>query len=118
MKTLLILIAAASLKQAVIGEVDQIRPRMITVNQAIWSYAEPGLEEVRSSKELEDWLEENGFSIRSGVAGMPTAFVASYGSSKPVIAFLAEYDALPGLGQKSNLGTLLLPLKMRYKCGI
>jgi aminobenzoyl-glutamate utilization protein B len=101
MKTLLMLVAAASLKQAVVGEVEQIRPRMITVNQAIWSYAEPGLEEVRSAKELEGWLEENGFTIRSGVAGMPTAFVASYGSSKPVIAFLAEYDALMGLSQKA-----------------
>ena len=80
MKTLLLLLAAASLKQAAIVEVDQIKPRMVAVNQAIWSYAEPGLEEVRSSQELKDWLEENGFSIQSGVAGMPTAFVASYGS--------------------------------------
>jgi hypothetical protein len=44
MKTLLLLLAAASLKQAVIEEVDQIQPRMVAVNQAIWSYAEPGLE--------------------------------------------------------------------------
>jgi aminobenzoyl-glutamate utilization protein B len=101
MKTLLLLLAAASIKQAVIGEVDQIRPRMVAVNQAIWSYAEPGLEEVRSSQELMNWLKENGFSIQSGVAGMPTAFVASYGTSKPVVAFLAEYDALMGLSQKA-----------------
>jgi aminobenzoyl-glutamate utilization protein B len=101
MKTLLLLLAAASLKQAAIVEVDQIRPRMVAVNKAIWSYAEPGLEEVRSSQTLMDWLEENGFSIQSGVAEMPTAFVASYGSSKPVIAFLAEYDALMGLSQKA-----------------
>ncbi len=101
MKTLLLLLAAASLKQAAISEVDQIRPRMVAVNQAIWSYAEPGLEEVRSSRELMDWLKENGFSIQSDVAGMPTAFVASYGSTQPVIAFLAEYDALMGLSQKA-----------------
>lgn len=101
MKTLLILVAAASLKQAAIQEVDQIRDRMIAVNQAIWSYAEPGLEEFRSSRELQGWLEHNGFSIRSGVAGMPTAFVASYGSAGPVIALLAEYDALMGLSQKA-----------------
>ena len=101
MKTLLLLLAAASLKQAAIVEVDQIKPRMVAVNQAIWSYAEPGLEEVRSSQELKDWLEENGFSIQSGVAGMPTAFVASYGTTEPVVAFLAEYDALMGLSQKA-----------------
>lgn len=70
---------------------------MRKVNQPIWSYAEPGLAESRSSNELQSWLRENGFAIRADVAGMPTAFVASYGSGKPVIAFLAEYDALLGL---------------------
>ena len=74
---------------------------MLEVNQAIWSYAEPGLEETRSSKELQGFLRENGFTVRADVAGMPTAFVASYGAGKPVIAFLAEYDALLGVSQKA-----------------
>ena len=96
-----LIIVAVSARDAVIARVDQIRPRMLAVNQAIWSYAEQGLEEVRSSKELRDWLGENGFEVQAGVAGMPTAFVASYGSGKPVIAFLAEYDALLGVSQKA-----------------
>lgn len=88
-------------KAAVFASIDDIRPRMLTVNKAIWSYAEPGLEETRSSQELIDWLAENGFSIRTGIANMPTAFVASYGEGKPVIAYLAEYDALLGVSQKA-----------------
>jgi aminobenzoyl-glutamate utilization protein B len=88
----------------VLDRVDEIHGRMLAVNQAIWTYAEPGLEETRSSKELRDWLSENGFSIRANVAGMPTAFVASYGEGKPVIAFLAEYDALMGVSQKAVPG--------------
>jgi aminobenzoyl-glutamate utilization protein B len=100
MTTILLLLALSSAKAGAIAEVDDIQERMVAVNEAIWSYAEPGLEEVRSSAELRRWLEESGFSVRSGVAGMPTAFVASYGSGHPVVAYLAEYDALLGLSQK------------------
>lgn len=88
-------------KAAVLAEVDRLRPRMARVNQAIWSFAEPGLEERRSSQELVDWLRENGFAVRADVAGMPTAFVASFGEGEPVIAYLAEYDALIGVSQKA-----------------
>ncbi|MBF8293105.1 MAG: amidohydrolase [Steroidobacteraceae bacterium] len=88
-------------KAAVLAGVGEIHARMLQVNQAIWSYAEPGLDERRSSKELMDWLRENGFSVRAGVAGMPTAFIASFGEGKPVIAYLAEYDALLGVSQKA-----------------
>lgn len=69
------------------------------INKNIWTYAETGLEEFKSSKELSDYLEANGFTVEKGVAGMPTAFVASYGSGKPIIGILAEFDALPGLSQ-------------------
>ena len=88
-------------KAAVLAGIDDIHTRMLQVNQAIWSYAEPGLEEIQSSQELQDWLSESGFSVRAGVAGMPTAFVASYGEGEPVIAYLAEYDALLGVSQKA-----------------
>lgn len=94
-------VAATSLQESVLARVEEIHSRMLEVNRAIWTYAEPGLEETRSSKELQDWLRENGFSVRAGVSGMPTAFVASYGDGKPVIAFLAEYDALMGVSQKA-----------------
>ena len=88
-------------KAAILAGIDDIHTRMLQVNQAIWSYAEPGLEETQSSQELQDWLSESGFSVRAGVAGMPTAFVASYGEGEPVIAYLAEYDALLGVSQKA-----------------
>src|SRR5687768_3508341 len=62
---------------------------------ALWNLAELGYKEYESSKVISGRLAEQGFRIDS-VNGMPTAFVASYGSGKPVISFLAEYDALPG----------------------
>lgn len=73
-----------------------------TANQNIWSYAEIGLAENKSSKELQDLLVEHGFSVESGVAGMPTAFVATYGNGGPVIGILAEFDALPGVSQAAS----------------
>lgn len=71
------------------------------VNQQIWNLAELGLQEEKSNKILIKLLKENGFKVDSGVADMPTAFIASYGSGEPVIGILAEYDALPGLSQKA-----------------
>ena len=69
------------------------------IQKAIHSYAELGYQEYRSSALLISHLEQNGFTVEKGVAGIPTAFVATYGSGKPVIGILAEYDALPGLSQ-------------------
>ena len=66
---------------------------------SIWDYAELGYKETKSSSLLQNTLTANGFTVTSGVAGMPTAFVATYGSGSPVIGILAEYDALPGLSQ-------------------
>ena len=68
----------------------------------IWNYAEAGFKENKSSLLLQNTLKENGFNVEAGVSGMPTAFVASYGTGKPVIALLAEFDALPGLSQDSS----------------
>jgi aminobenzoyl-glutamate utilization protein B len=73
------------------------------ISDAIWSYAELGLQEYKSSELLTKTLEEEGFSVEVGLAGMPTCFVASYGSGKPVIGILAEYDALPMLSQKARV---------------
>ncbi len=67
----------------------------------IWNYAELGYKETQSSALLQKLLKENGFAVEAGVAGIPTAFVATYGSGKPVIGILAEYDALPGLAQEA-----------------
>jgi aminobenzoyl-glutamate utilization protein B len=67
----------------------------------IWDYAEVGYKEVKSSGLLQKTLADNGFTVRAGVADIPTAFVASYGSGSPVIGILAEFDALPGLAQQA-----------------
>ena len=79
------------------------------ISDTIWEYAELGMQEFKSSKLLADTLEEAGFTVERGVAGMPTCFVASYGSGKPVIGILGEYDALPMISQKGR-GTTQDPL--------
>jgi aminobenzoyl-glutamate utilization protein B len=84
--------------------VESKQEKFWRISDAIWSYAELGLEEYKSSKLLADTLEGAGFKVDRGVAGMPTAIVASWshGTGKPVIGYLAEYDALPMLSQKAG----------------
>jgi len=67
----------------------------------IWDYAEVGYKEVKSSGLLQKTLTDNGFTVKAGVADIPTAFVATYGTGSPVIGILAEFDALPGLAQQA-----------------
>jgi aminobenzoyl-glutamate utilization protein B len=81
---------------------DSIRADLVSVNQDIWNFAELGLEEHRSAARLIGLLKKAGFTVREGVSGMPTAFVAEYGSGKPVVGILAEYDALPELSQQAT----------------
>lgn len=69
------------------------------VAKQIWSFAEVGYQETRSSALLQQQLAAAGFAVEAPVAGIPTAFVATWGSGKPVIAILGEFDALPGLSQ-------------------
>jgi aminobenzoyl-glutamate utilization protein B len=80
---------------------DDIRDRFGRIADSIWSFAELGLQEYKSSALLIDTLEREGFTVEKGLAGMPTCFVASYGSGKPIIGVLAEYDALPMISQKA-----------------
>lgn len=73
------------------------------ISDAIWSYAELGLQEFKSSALLCETLEKAGFKVERGLAGMPTCFVATFGSGKPVIGILGEFDALPMLSQKGGV---------------
>ncbi|MFC2097483.1 amidohydrolase [Bacteroidota bacterium] len=73
------------------------------ISDAIWSYAELGMQEFKSSELLAGTLEKEGFSVERGVAGMPTCFIASYGTGKPVIGILGEFDALPMISQKGRV---------------
>ena len=86
-------------KDFAIEWVDQKIDRIIEISDKIWEYAELGLIEHRSSKLLADELEGRGFFVQRGVSGMPTAFVASWGSGRPVLGIMGEYDALSGLSQ-------------------
>ena len=73
------------------------------ISDAIWSYAELGMQEFRSSALLIKTLENEGFNVEKGLAGIPTCFVATFGSGKPVIGLLGEFDALPMLSQKGRV---------------
>ena len=71
------------------------------VAMQIWNHAELGYKEVKSTALLQETLKKEGFTVEAGVADIPTAFVATYGSGQPVIGILAEFDALPGLAQQA-----------------
>src|SRR5688572_14579934 len=90
------------IQQEMLLHLDSLRDELVTVNQEIWTLAELGLEEHRSAARLVGVLKKAGFKVTEGVADMPTAFVAEYGSGKPVIGILAEYDALPELSQEAT----------------
>jgi aminobenzoyl-glutamate utilization protein B len=74
---------------------------MIEISDKVWEFAELGLVETKSAALLAKTLEEHGFDVHREIAGMPTAFMASYGKGHPVIGVMGEYDALPGLSQKA-----------------
>jgi aminobenzoyl-glutamate utilization protein B len=90
------------LQKDLVANVDTQRTELVAMNQDIWTFAELGLQEHRSAARLIGALKKAGFKVREGVSGMPTAFVAEFGSGKPIIGILAEYDALPDLSQEAS----------------
>ncbi len=90
---------AQKTKQEVIKSIDSGYDSYTAVANKIWQFAEVGFQETKSSALLQETLSHAGFKIEAGIAGMPTAFIASYGSGKPVIGILGEFDALPGVSQ-------------------
>jgi aminobenzoyl-glutamate utilization protein B len=88
-------------KKKVLARIQQQESHYSAIAQKIWNFAEVGFKEKQSSALLQETLKQAGFTIETGVAGIPTAFVATYGQGKPVIGIMAEYDALPGLSQDS-----------------
>ena len=98
--------------------VDSNTKTLEAANRKIWTYAEVGLEEHKSSKELQDLLKANGFKVQAGVAGMPTAFVATFGEGGPVVGILAEFDALLGVSQSdSPTASVGANLESGHACG-
>ncbi|WP_411679384.1 M20 family metallopeptidase [Clostridium thailandense] len=83
--------------------IESKRDILIDISNKIWEYAELKFEEFKSAELLCETLEKEEFIVQHGVAGMKTAFIASYGKGKPVIAILGEYDALDGLSQEGGI---------------
>jgi len=90
-------------KQEILNSVAKHEKELIKISDQIWAYAEPAMKEYNSAKVLADYAEQQGFQVERGVAEIPTAFIASYGSGKPIIGVMGEFDALPGLSQKAQI---------------
>ncbi|SHG35159.1 amidohydrolase [Flagellimonas flava] len=90
-----------STKKAIIASIEDHKENLIKVSDSIWEYAETAFNESNSAEVLASYAEKNGLTVTRGVADIPTAFTATYGSGQPVISVLGEFDALPGLSQKT-----------------
>ena len=105
-------------KQRAAATIDSKRDELTRLSDEIWRYAETALLETRSSKALADYAEQHGFKVTRGVAAMPTAFVAEFGTGRPVIGIMGEFDALPGISQKAQSSKeALQPNAAGHGCG-
>src|SRR5262245_57685490 len=75
-------------KDEAVSSIDKHKGELISLSDQIWSFAETALRETRSARALSDYAEKQGFKVERGVAGMPTAFIASYGEGRPIIGIL------------------------------
>ena len=94
--------AHAQSTNPILASLDARAAHYADVAKQIWGFAELGYLETKSSALLQSELSQAGFHMSAGIAGMPTAFTAEYGSGKPVIAIIGEFDALPGLSQDAT----------------
>lgn len=111
-------LALGDAKDLVTDSIDARQDVYRDIAMRIWEFAEPGYLEVRSSELLQSTLAQEGFTIERGVAGIPTAFIASAGSGAPVVALLAEFDALPGITQSAApVREVLADQEAGHACG-
>ena len=94
--------AQKSDRQHVINSIQERFDTYASLAHELWDLAEVGYQEYESAEKLSSLLEKEGFEVEHGVAEIPTAFIASYGSGSPVIGIMAEYDALPGISQAAT----------------
>src|SRR5579863_5356655 len=92
-----------ALKQEAVVEVDKLQTFTQQMVDEIFSFSELGFQEYETSRYVTGILEKNGFHVEHGVAGVPTAWVATYGSGKPVIAFITDIDCIPRASQKPGV---------------
>lgn len=95
-------VPAEAVKTKAIAGVDRRAADMTGLANQIWEFAETALQETRSSAALAAYAESQGFTVQRGVADLPTAFVAEFGSGHPIVGILGEFDALPGVSQKAQ----------------
>jgi aminobenzoyl-glutamate utilization protein B len=94
----------AALKSDLAGQIDGMAKQAQVMNDTVFSFAELGFQEFETSKYLTGILEQNGFKVERGIAGIPTAFVATWGQGKPVIALGSDIDCIPKASQKPGVG--------------
>ena len=106
-------------KQAALAAIEEKKDLICHVADRIWEYAELSLQEFRSAALYCEVLRQEGFAVEQGICGIETAFSAAYGSGRPVIGILAEYDALSGLSQTggSAVQQELVPGGTGHGCG-
>ncbi len=90
-----------NLKERAINWINENATFLSDIHDEIWMFAEVGLKEFKTAQRLTKILDAKGFVVEQGVAGMPSAFVATFGSGSPVIGIMGELDALPGISQKA-----------------
>ncbi len=98
-------------KQSVLESIQKHQAELIKLSDQVWAFAEIAMREHQSAKVLSDYAEQQGFRVKRNIAEIPTAFIAEYGSGKPIIGIMGEFDALPGLSQKAE------PIKSPLKEG-
>ena len=94
--------SASKLKKELLNSIEQKTTELTTLSDNIWEASEVAFREHKSAEYLIEYAEANGLIVEKGLAGMPTAFTATYGEGKPVIGIIGEFDALPGLSQTTD----------------
>jgi len=94
--------SANKLKKELLNSIDEKTSDLTSLSDKIWEAAEVAFREDKSAEYLMEYAEANGLKVEKGLAGMPTAFTATYGEGKPVIGIIGEFDALPGLSQTAD----------------
>jgi aminobenzoyl-glutamate utilization protein B len=111
-------LSAQKTKPEILKSLDSKAGQYSVIAKKIWDFAEVGYQETQSSALLQQTLKDAGFTIQNNVAGMPTAFIATYGTGKPVVGILGEYDALPGVSQEAIPEKKVIPnQKAGHACG-
>jgi aminobenzoyl-glutamate utilization protein B len=111
-------LSAQKTKPEILKSLDSKADQYSVIAKKIWDFAEVGYQETQSSALLQQTLKDAGFTIQNNVAGMPTAFIATYGTGKPIVGILGEYDALPGVSQEAIPERKTIPnQKAGHACG-